>query len=159
MTLRGLLSMCNFFQTLLKGLRSIDRIVVPPHSVAVVATGLSISVPAGTYGRIGNRSSCASADPHIRYGTAPRSGLAVKHFIDVGAGVIDSDYRGAVGVVLFNHGDKEFAIAPGDRVAQLILENITVAGVVETDALDDTLRGGSGFGSTGMEQAPTVRAK
>lgn len=88
---------------------------------------------------------------------APRSGLAVKHFIDVGAGVIDSDYRGAVGVVLFNHGDKDFAIARGDRVAQLILENITIAHVLETDTLDDTVRGDNGFGSTGKRKMPQIK--
>jgi dUTP pyrophosphatase len=66
--------------------------------------------PAGTYGRI-----------------APRSGLAWKNSIDVGAGVIDEDYRGNVGVILFNHGDKDFDIKAGDRVAQVRLRTRTPA--------------------------------
>ena len=68
-------------------------------------TGLAISFPAGLYARI-----------------APRSGLALKRFIDVGAGVVDGDYCGEVGVVLFNHGDQDFQVKMGDRIAQLILE-------------------------------------
>jgi deoxyuridine 5'-triphosphate nucleotidohydrolase len=56
---------------------------------------------------------------------APRSGLAWKHFIDTGAGVVDYDYRGNVGVILFNHSDKDFEVKKGDRVAQMILERIT----------------------------------
>lgn len=74
--------------------------VVPARGKQTVKTGISIHVPTGTYGRV-----------------APRSGLAVKHFIDVGAGVIDEDYRGEVMVLLFNHGETDFtgkatAIAP-----------------------------------------------
>lgn len=65
--------------------------VVPARGKAVIKTDLSIAIPSGTYARV-----------------APRSGLAVKHFIDTGAGVVDEDYRGAVGVVLFNHSDKDF---------------------------------------------------
>ena len=81
---------------------------------------------------------------------APRSGLAVKHFIDVGAGVVDFDYRGNVGVVLFNHSEEDFVVTKGDRVAQLILESISMASVEEVLELDDTTRGASGFGSTGI---------
>jgi len=81
---------------------------------------------------------------------APRSGLAVKHFIDVGAGVVDFDYRGNVGVVLFNHSEEDFVVTRGDRVAQLILESISMASVEEVLELDDTTRGASGFGSTGI---------
>lgn len=82
--------------------------------------------------------------------TAPRSGLAWKHSIDVGAGVVDADYRGPVGVVLFNHSDADFAVMPGDRVAQLVLERIATPDVAEVDDLDATVRGGGGFGSTGV---------
>ena len=81
---------------------------------AMVPTDLSIAVPAGTYGRV-----------------APRSGLAVKNFIDVGAGVIDEDYRGPVNVVLFNFGKVAFEIKQGDRIAQLVLEKISNAEVFE----------------------------
>lgn len=81
---------------------------------------------------------------------APRSGLAHKHFIDVGAGVIDYDYRGNVGVILFNHSDADFNVARGDRIAQLILEKISMVDAVEVELLDDTERGDGGFGSTGV---------
>ena len=107
--------------------------VVPARGKALLKTDLSIAVPAGTYGRV-----------------APRSGLALKHGIDTGAGVIDEDYRGNVGVILFNHSDADFAVAAGDRVAQLILERIATPEVVEVDSLDDTQRGAGGYGSTGV---------
>lgn len=81
---------------------------------------------------------------------APRSGLTWKHSIDVGAGVIDGDYRGPVGVILFNHSDIEFQVNVGDRIAQLILEKIMTPDVTEVDDLDDTVRGVGGFGSTGV---------
>jgi dUTPase len=77
----------------------------------------------------------------------------VKNFIDTGAGVVDYDYRGNVGVVLFNHGEQDFAVARGDRVAQLILERISMAPAVEVQELSDTARGSGGFGSTGVSGA------
>ena len=82
--------------------------------------------------------------------TAPRSGLAWKNHIDVGAGVVDADYRGNVGVILFNHGDADFVVKQGDRVAQLILEKVDMAQVFEAPELPDTERGAGGFGSTGV---------
>merc|ERR1711862_510068 len=115
-------------------------IVVPSQQRRVVKTDLSIACPKGTYGRI-----------------APRSGLAVKHGIDVGAGVVDADYRGPVGVVLFNFGDKDFTIEIGDRIAQLILEKICAdVEIVQVEGeLDDTKRGSGGFGSTGVKKQRT----
>lgn len=89
---------------------------IPAQSKAVVPTDISIAVPEGTYGRV-----------------APRSGLAVKHFIDTGAGVIDYDYRGPVGVVLFNFGQKDFVIEEGDRIAQLVLEKVLLCDAVEVE--------------------------
>ena len=74
----------------------------------------NLAFPTGLYARI-----------------APRSGLALKKFIDVGAGVVDADYRGEVGVVLFNHGDHDFEVKMGDRIAQLILEKISTPEVEE----------------------------
>lgn len=106
---------------------------IPAQSRAVVATDISIALPEGTYGRV-----------------APRSGLAVKKFIDVGAGVIDMDYRGPVGVVLFNFGTEAFEIKEGDRIAQLILEQYLSVDAVQVDELDETARGEGGFGSTGV---------
>ena len=79
---------------------------------------------------------------------APRSGFASKKFIDVGAGVVDEDYRGELGVVLFNFGDEEFKINMGDKIAQLIFEKIKAPEVVEVDSLEETGRREKGFGST-----------
>ncbi|XP_054244068.1 deoxyuridine 5'-triphosphate nucleotidohydrolase, mitochondrial [Indicator indicator] len=106
--------------------------VIPPMEKAVVKTDIQIALPSGCYGRV-----------------APRSGLAAKHFIDVGAGVIDEDYRGNVGVVLFNFGKEAFEVKKGDRIAQLICERICYPELEEVQALDDTERGEGGFGSTG----------
>ncbi|CAN3353209.1 deoxyuridine 5'-triphosphate nucleotidohydrolase [Diutina catenulata] len=108
--------------------------VIPKHGQGLVATDISVIVPEGTYGRV-----------------APRSGLAVKHGISTGAGVIDADYRGEVKVVLFNHKDADFAVAKGDRIAQLVLERIVNAEIVEIskEELTETVRGEGGFGSTG----------
>ncbi|MBL4694045.1 dUTP diphosphatase [Candidatus Gracilibacteria bacterium] len=113
-------------------LSSSEDCVVPALGKCIVPTGLAIEVPEGTYGRI-----------------APRSGLAWKKHINVAAGVIDADYRGPVGIVLFNHSVQAFVITRGDRVAQLILERIADAEVVEVDSLEDTERGDGGYGSTG----------
>ncbi|KDQ64906.1 hypothetical protein JAAARDRAFT_112125, partial [Jaapia argillacea MUCL 33604] len=113
-------------------LYSAESKVIPAHGKALVDTQLSIAVPAGTYGRV-----------------APRSGLASKFMIDTGAGVIDADYRGVVFVLLFNLSDKEFHVEEGDRIAQLILEKIVSAEVLEVGDLDTTTRGAGGFGSTG----------
>jgi dUTP pyrophosphatase len=113
---------------------SAHDIDIPPCGKALVKTDISISIPPNTYARI-----------------APRSGLALKNFIDVGAGVVDYDYRGNVGVVLFNHSqDDYFYVERGDRIAQLILERISMADVVEVDELDETARADGGFGSTGV---------
>jgi dUTP pyrophosphatase len=80
---------------------------------------------------------------------APRSGLAAKHSIDTGAGVIDADYRGPVKVILFNFSETDFKISPGDRIAQLVLERIINPDVVVVEKLSETVRGIGGFGSTG----------
>ncbi|TLD26259.1 deoxyuridine 5'-triphosphate nucleotidohydrolase [Venturia nashicola] len=111
---------------------SSEDTTVPARGKAMVSTSISIAVPAGTYGRI-----------------APRSGLAAKHSIDTGAGVIDADYRGEVKVILFNFSDTNFAIKEGDRIAQLIVERIYTPEVVVVEKLEDSVRGAGGFGSTG----------
>jgi dUTP pyrophosphatase len=97
----------------------------------LIKTDLQIEIPEGCYGRI-----------------APRSGLAVNHFIDVGAGVIDRDYRGNVCVLLFNFGE-EYIVHKGDRVAQLICEKILIPFIAEYKILEETNRGEEGFGSSG----------
>ena len=86
---------------------------------------------------------------------APRSGLAAKNSIDVGAGVIDSDYRGEVKVLLFNFSEIDFKIAEGDRIAQMIIEKYTITALTEVETLDDTVRGDGGFGSTGVSSSVT----
>ncbi|KAI7872776.1 dUTPase-like protein [Spinellus fusiger] len=113
-------------------LYSAANITVPAQNKAIVPTDIAICMPKGCYGRV-----------------APRSGLSVNHFIDTGAGVIDSDYRGPVGVVLFNFSTEDFKISIGDRIAQLILERIYTPDVVEVESLSLTAREGCGFGSTG----------
>ncbi|KAL2471776.1 Deoxyuridine 5'-triphosphate nucleotidohydrolase [Abeliophyllum distichum] len=114
-------------------LSSATETKVPSRGKALIPTDLSIAIPEGTYARI-----------------APRSGLAWKHSIDVGAGVIDADYRGPVGVILFNHSDSDFEVKTGDRIAQLIIQKIETPEVTEVDDLDSTVRGSGGFGSTGV---------
>ncbi|XP_049574723.1 deoxyuridine 5'-triphosphate nucleotidohydrolase, mitochondrial [Syngnathus scovelli] len=106
---------------------------IGPMDKAIVKTDIQIAVPHGCYGRV-----------------APRSGLAAKHFIDVGAGVVDEDYRGNVGVVLFNFSKQTFEVKKGDRIAQLVCERIAYPELVEEERLDDTERGTGGFGSTGL---------
>ena len=113
------------------------QIIIKPHGMAIIPTGISMAIPIGTYGRI-----------------APRSGLAAKKWIDVGAGVIDPDYRGEVKVILFNHHPtNEFVVNHGDRIAQLILEQAITPSVVELtkeEKLSETERMCGGFGSTGI---------
>ncbi|KAL4866843.1 dUTPase-like protein [Aspergillus spectabilis] len=113
-------------------LYSAKEVVIPAKGKGLVDTGLAIAVPEGTYGRV-----------------APRSGLASKHFIDTGAGVIDADYRGEVKVLLFNFSEVDFTIKEGDRVAQLVLERIYTPEVLVVEELEESVRGVGGFGSTG----------
>ena len=80
---------------------------MPARGKASIRTDLQIQLPEGCYGR-----------------RAPRSGLVLQHHIDIGGGVIDADYRGNVGVVLYNHSDLPFTVSRGDRIAQLIREQI-----------------------------------
>lgn len=115
---------------------SAQNVIIEPKDKALISTALKMKIPEGYYGRI-----------------AARSGLAVKKFIDVGAGVIDSDYRGIVHILLFNFGDKEFRINIGDRIAQLIIEKIATPEVeeIKEEELDKSVRGEKGFGSTGLK--------
>jgi len=115
---------------------SAEETTVPAGMRKMVRTDLAIAVPANHYGRI-----------------APRSGLATKKGIDIGAGVIDEDYRGPVGLCIVNNGTDDFEIKVGDRIAQLLLERIDIPDVEVVEKLDDTERGGKGFGSTGTSAA------
>lgn len=109
-----------------------ETITIKPGERKLIKTGIAVSVPPGHYGRV-----------------APRSGLAYKSGMDVMAGVIDEDYRGDVGVILINLGDKDFIVHHGDRIAQLITERCTRCVLRTVDKLSDTARGAGKFGSTG----------
>ena len=113
-------------------LRASEAVEIAPGGRAAVPTGVRLQIPPGHVGLVW-----------------PRSGLAVRHGIDTLAGVIDSDYRGEVRVVLVNHGHEPFRIAPGDRVAQLLVQRVERAAFTAAAQIDDTDRGGGGFGSTG----------
>ena len=111
-----------------------EDVTIAPAARHAVATGLSVAIPQGY-------------EIQVR----PRSGLAFKHGITVPntPGTIDSDYRGELKVLLINHGSEDFAIARGDRVAQLVVAPVTQGIWQEVDELDATTRGTGGFGSTG----------
>ena len=111
-----------------------EPIELKPKSSCLVPTGLSVAF---------------SNDYEIQI--RPRSGLAAKKNISVlnTPGTIDSDYRGEIKVILFNHGDKEFIINNKDRIAQMILSPVHKMSLEEVDSLPDSVRGKGGFGSTG----------
>lgn len=114
-------------------LYALEDVKIQPNTRALIRTGISLEVPESYYARI-----------------APRSGLAYKSGIDVLAGVVDSSYRGEVGVILLNtDNQKIFNIRAGDRIAQLIIEAHYNMTIKEVDSLSDTTRGDGGFGSTG----------
>ena len=113
-------------------LYSIEDMHILPYQRGIVCTGIAATIPMGVYGRI-----------------APRSGLAVKHGVQTGAGVIDPDYTGELKVILFNHGSEKFEIKKGDRIAQLILEKCETPLIDEVEEIKDTQRGTRGFGSSG----------
>ncbi|HEU4509610.1 MAG TPA: dUTP diphosphatase [Pyrinomonadaceae bacterium] len=110
---------------------SIEDVELGPKQRTMVKTGLAVAIPPGFYGRI-----------------APRSGLASKHGLDVLAGVIDSDYRGEICVLLYNTGDAPVTLAAGSKICQLILEQIITPDAAWATDLDETARGAGGFGST-----------
>jgi len=115
---------------------------VPARGQAIVGTGIAIGLPHNTYGRI-----------------APRSSLVVKHRLTTNAGVIDSDYRGEVKVVLANLGDQPYRVEKGDRIAQLIIEQIDNRELQEVTQLDDTERGDQGFGSSNTTRDQRVKGR
>lgn len=109
-------------------------VVLAPGARAAIPTGLAIALPPGTEGQV-----------------RPRSGLAAKNGVTVlnAPGTVDADYRGEVGVVLINHGQEPFTVTRGMRIAQLVVAPVTQAALQVVANLDDTARGGGGFGSTG----------
>ena len=111
-----------------------EEVLVNTMGRKLVKTNISISIPEGYYGRI-----------------APRSGLAYKNGIDVLAGVIDSDYRGDIGVILLNTDHNlDFEVNVGDRIAQIIIEKCHSVNWETVETLDATVRSEGGFGSSGV---------
>ena len=112
------------------------EVVIKPNSSELIPTGLKVAIP-------------EELEVQIR----PRSGLAAKESIGVlnSPGTIDSDYRGELKIILFNHGNEDFIINNGDRIAQMVLVPILKMEFEEVDSLPDTVRGYGGFGSTGRK--------
>ena len=113
---------------------TMEAVTLPPGGSHLLGTGLSMAIPIGYYGRIASRSS-----------------LACKYHVHVGAGVVDPDYRGEVKILLYNLGTEPFHVSRGDKVAQLIIEKVSLPTIVDVGLLElpSTVRGTSGFGSTG----------
>ena len=114
------------------------KVVIKPNSSELIPTGLQVAIP-------------EELEIQIR----PRSGLAAKESIGVlnSPGTIDSDYRGELKIILFNHSNKDFIINNGDRIAQMVLVPILKMEFEEVNSLPDTVRGQGGFGSTGKKWA------
>ena len=112
-----------------------EDLMLPPGGRHAVATGFALAIPEGY-------------EVQVR----PRSGLALKHGISLPntPGTIDADDRGELLIILINLGDRPFAIARGDRIAQLVVAPVQLASFREVDSLDETARGEGGFGSTGV---------
>jgi dUTP pyrophosphatase len=112
------------------------KVVIKPNSSELIPTGLQVAIP-------------EELEIQIR----PRSGLAAKESIGVlnSPGTIDSDYRGELKIILFNHGKEDFIINNGDRIAQMVLVPIVKMEFEEVDSLPNTVRGQGGFGSTGKK--------
>mgnify|MGYP006295367285 CR=1 len=108
--------------------------VIPAGKFKLIPTGFSVEIPVGYEGQV-----------------RPRSGLAVKHGIGIlnAPGTIDADYRGEIGVILFNFSDRDFTISRGDRIAQLVITRMEHVSSREVEHLNDSRRGEGGFGHTG----------
>ncbi len=111
-------------------------IVIKPGERVLIPTGLQMALPEGYEAQV-----------------RPRSGLAIRNGITMlnTPGTIDADYRGEVKVIAINHGDEEFVVHHGDRIAQMVISPVTQFPVVEVSDLDETERGKGGFGSTGVD--------
>lgn len=112
-----------------------NDVVLGPGEIRLIPTGLSISIPKGYEAQI-----------------RPRSGLALRYGLGVvnSPGTIDADYRGEIGVIAINWGEKPFTIKRGDRIAQIVINKVYRATVEEVDELDPTRRGKGGFGHSGI---------
>ncbi len=112
-----------------------EPVLLDPGAIVLIPTGLAVAIPDGYEGQV-----------------RPRSGLACRHGVTVvnAPGTIDSDYRGEVKIGLINLGTEAFTIENGMRIAQLVIAPVSRVLVEEVEALDATVRGGAGFGSTGL---------
>lgn len=113
-----------------------EEAVIPAHTTVVIPTGIALELPVGYAGLI-----------YARSGLATKKGLAPANKV----GVVDCDYRGEVKVALFNHGESAQTVAPGERVAQLVIAPYVTAKFLEAEELSQTVRGAGGFGSTGSK--------
>jgi dUTP pyrophosphatase len=113
-------------------LYSIEDLTIAPKQRYLARTGLAVAIPDGYYGRI-----------------APRSGLALRTGLDVLSGVIDADYRGEIGCLLYNTGDETINLPAQSKICQLIIEKIITPEAVWANEINETDRGSGGFGSTG----------
>jgi deoxyuridine 5'-triphosphate nucleotidohydrolase len=113
-------------------LYAIEEVIIPPGGRRLARTGLAVAIPEGYYGRV-----------------APRSGLATKNGLDTLAGVIDADYRGEIGCLLYNAGSETIHLPAQSKICQLIIEKIITPIPAWADEIADTDRGSGGFGSTG----------
>lgn len=111
-----------------------EKIVIKPGARGLVPTGLYLQLPDGYEAQVRSRS-----------GLALKQGVAVLN----SPGTIDADYRGEIGVILINHGENDFVIRKGDRIAQMIIAPYTMARFTEVEELESSDRGAGGFGSTG----------
>ncbi len=112
-----------------------NPVTIHSRDVMMISTGIRLSIPPGYEGQV-----------------RPRSGLALKHGIGLlnSPGTIDSDYRGLVGVIVFNFGDNPFVVKRGDRIAQLVICKVERVSFQIVDELDSSERNSGGFGSTGI---------
>ncbi len=117
-----------------------DEVVLKPGERALIPAGFAIALPPGFEAQI-----------------RPRSGLALRLGVTMvnAPGTIDADYRGEVGVILINLGERDFVVTRGLRIAQMVIAPVTRAAFAEVDALPETARGADGFGSTGLAQRST----
>ena len=112
----------------------VESVTIAPGERRFIPTGIAVAIPAGYEGQV-----------------RPRSGLALRHGVGIvnSPGTIDSDYRGEIGVVLINLGAEPFVIEPLARIAQLVVAPVVHVSIVAVEELDETTRGGGGYGSTG----------
>jgi|SRR3989344_1838313 len=116
-------------------LHSLEEKILAAGEKAVIKTGIKIEIPNGYFGSIRDR-----------------SGLAAKNALHCLAGVVDSGYRGEIGIVMINLGKDEFKINRGDRIAQMLIQKVERVEIEEVEELSESFRGESGFGSTGLKK-------